>query len=954
MEPAAPPIAAAAARRPSSTRGRPPPYAATSLEPMCHAWFKYPKHDPRDPALVPTQTIGPGHQAHYKDACLRRILEAAPLSPGARSRLTIDAIKDLLQQYLNHPETNLTDAQRDFLFTEYYTDAYLNTFHTAYLRAYGTPGASPSSSPVPVSAPSTAFTARFQPIQAELKKKKYKRFQSLPISSIAEFLYEFKDTIKDQLMSGNDPEYIPYKVKLLPMVYLLTSVVHVILSLEQPKYLKPRYIANLLNDVKDWTDAYKPKPTYAMTKWSHFMGVFLQYLKTYLSTKERLGKLYMPLTPDERLELLRAIKIKCIVIHGLQAFANTPAFIQTTLDFLTGVEDREVYQYTWFLLTEAPLVYPKRLYDPLPLELMETACIQRFSAAAAATAANLKTDFTERCSVLVQTDCAALTEQREKLMKKLRQKYTVVSPRTDIDYNQHTFPVRVRRPHALMDFFKLWVAHAVVGKRRVGFWLQYLDVRFEGEEGYFVGVQTDLLQTCMDALHPEKKTFASPLFLPVEDGGSRHRFARDLAFHARDIADFQGFLDLNDTESKKLFYEFVGGLMARCFLESIEAPVKLSYFTLAYLAGNRHMEPEDYGFYFAMDMPAAASSYINLLSYDASVIDSLEMTENDVYPLAPSGNPKTITATTLIPYIYAFGKYSLTVVQPGDPAVIPLEDAAKYAAAGEQTIAMLNAWTRGFFVNVGTARAPVETIVRLIDPLISTGGSTDPALLKHWAKHCVRLVLYPYNNTLKRTTENASQVQIYFWVKEELLGNPLLPLPYDAILPEGVPPPTTPEAKKRFYYTQFIPQLLYFWTGSRTIHTGYMHTIQFILNDPTDVPATAPNRFAKKYQLLNAHPVAHTCSKTIDLPTYLIDFSRQKAKYPGDTLEQIYQRIPEERLLLSTLSSYLNEKNNRWKTILLRRLCTAMYQSHGFGMAGGRARTAGAARKTRKTRKNKK
>lgn len=918
---------APAAPRPSSTRGRPPTYAATTLDPMCHAWFKEPKHDPR----IPTQTLGTGHQNHYKDACLRRILEAAAIPDDARSRLTKDDIKDILRTYLNHPETNLTDDQRIFLMTEYYTDAYLDSFYTHYRRSQqgSTTNASASAS-----APSAALAARFQPIQSKLKKLKY--FNPESITTILNYLFDLKDVIRYDLLPNESAVHLVGKVNILTMVYLLTAVVRLILTLEQSKYLKPRFIANLLHDVKSWTDSFKPHASYPMSKFKHYMATFLQLLNVYLSTKQQHGNLYVKLNPEAFLDLLRAIKIKCMTIFGLQSVANTPTFIQTTLDYINGVEEREVYQYIWFLLTEQPLDYPKRPIRLVPPEDLESQCLQMVSGVQDTYETAFKSPFLQRCSALIQTDCETLTKQRGKLMKTLQSKYTITTPRYS-DYLENSFQVQVRRPHALMDFFKQWVAYAVIGKQRNGFWLKYLDVTFEGEEGYFIGVQTDLLQTCMDTLHPAKKTFASPFLLPVEDGSARHRFARDIAFLPEDITAFQGFLDLTAPESKQLFYEFVGGLMARCFLEHIELPVKLSYFTLAYLFTNGHFQPDDYGFYFMMDMPNAAKSYVNLLAYDASIIDALDMTENDVYPLAgsraspasPKASPKAITADTLIPYIHRFGQYALLSVQPGDPPVIPPEDAAKYEATTAQYRSYLAAWAKGFFIQIYHTKASEETTIRLIDPLISTGGTPDLHQLAHWVKTLVVPQFYEINGTPKRNQEIAFQQIIFQWVIHDLLGNPLLPLPYDAILPEGTPPPTTPEAKKRFYYTQFIPQLLYFWTGSRTLNMSYKHTVQFILNDPTDIPDTAPAKYTKKYERLNAHPLAHTCSKTLDIPTYLIDLSRQKR--PGESLEQLFQRIKEERMV----RTYLNALNDRWKTILLRRLCTAMYQSHGFGMAGG-------------------
>jgi hypothetical protein len=370
--------------------------------------------------------------------------------------------------------------------------------------------------------------------------------------------------------------------------------------------------------------------------------------------------------------------------------------------------------------------------------------------------------------------------------------------------------------------------------------------------------------------------------------------------------------------------------MARCLLESIDAPVKLSYFTMAYLYTNGHFEAPDYGFYFIMDMPAKAKSFFNLLSYDASILDTLEISYNDLYPLLPVATTETIVSDeNILDYIQKTGQYALISAQPTDPAVIPIEAAAAYEEKTKQYLHLLRAFSKGFFINVSNISKNEEQVIHLLDDLISRGG-VNPEHLDLWVQRLVIPNFYEPNGTPRRVQEIAFQQQIFKWIKEDLLRNPLIPLPYNDILPGASQPPKTDAEKTYFYYHHFIPQLLYFWTSSRSINMDYKHTIQFILNDPMDIPATD---YAKKYEVLNTHPLAHTCSKTMDIPTYLIDLQKQK-KNPAESIDQLFQRIREDRMI----ATYLNAHNDRWKTILLKRLCTSMYQSQGFGMAGGATR----------------
>ena len=68
-------------------------------------------------------------------------------------------------------------------------------------------------------------------------------------------------------------------------------------------------------------------------------------------------------------------------------------------------------------------------------------------------------------------------------------------------------------------------------------------------------------------------------------------------------------------------------------------------------------------------------------------------------------------------------------------------------------------------------------------------------------------------------------------------------------------------------------------------------------------------------------PKSHTCSKTLDIPIYLMNMDRA-----------VFETQP----ATNWVDSYLQTKETTlWKKEFLRRLCIAIYQTSGFGMAGG-------------------
>jgi hypothetical protein len=464
---------------------------------------------------------------------------------------------------------------------------------------------------------------------------------------------------------------------------------------------------------------------------------------------------------------------------------------------------------------------------------------------------------------------------------------------------------------------------------------------YEGEEGFFVGVQQDLFQTCMDQLHPDKIN----IFIPTEENGNRYQFNRNFTFPDEYSKELEGFLQLDNFKqptklTKSLFMEFLGGLFACSLLMGIEIPVKLSYFTLGYLYSNE-LSLDDYGFYFLMDIPSKAKPLYQLLKEDPDTLEYVGLEFNDQYPLISIDTPvkphkqereqlrSLVTKNNIIEYINKTGNYVLTTTNINDPPGIDVEMRKTYKSKREYYMTLMKSFKKGFFINVRGMFPAGSTTVNVLDSLLNRGGINIENLNKLLNNYKIIPVYSENNGTAERLIEIKQQKKIFNWFYN-LLKNPDADIPYEKYI--NIKEPLTTEQKHNLYYNNFLPQLLYFWTSSRSININEEHQIHFKLNDPRD-----QQNLNNKISALNDQIKAHTCFRYIDIPTYNIELPEFSEDTPEDKRNwRSLMASMDDATFNNFIQNHIDSGWKGWKDIIMDKLMLAIYETSGFGMAGGK------------------
>jgi hypothetical protein len=455
-------------------------------------------------------------------------------------------------------------------------------------------------------------------------------------------------------------------------------------------------------------------------------------------------------------------------------------------------------------------------------------------------------------------------------------------------------------------------------------------VRFVGEEGIFVGVQQDFLQTCLNqlaALNP-------PLFVPTEEKSDRFHINRHYTpsnnvtsgYMHPELLKNPGF-----TETlifKKIFLQFVGGLLCRCMLVGLEIPFKLSFYTLGFLCNPTAKDDSQYTLYYLLDHPEKSAETLGLLKVKPEEFPYLIMNFNTPYPISQEdptidprqqqsrqrsqprqkkttsvGSPKNpdLTIENTENFINRTAYYVLSTVDANDPSIIAEEARAEYKKIRRDNLKLLKAFRKGFYIRPEGIAANETVAVNVLDKLLNDGGISAEKF-RAWLQSSPPTIQYPEIDTVNMTPEQVQYLRSIYPLQwragtifvNDILGNPSVKLPYDKIegfdtLIQGKSAEEIATIKKEFYFKSFIPNLLYFWTSSRMIHPDKAYKIAFNINDP----AHDPHALARL-------PMSHTCFYTLDIPTF----------YAVDTKEGI-------------------------RDALLEKLVVAIYKNVGFGVAGG-------------------
>jgi len=899
-----------------TTPGRPPNADNIGFEADCVNWFNNPSVNPRNPAL----NMSVSYLKRYTETCFTQLI--THLYPGQDIHsIPNDTIKTSIAEYFRErPE--ILDIFNDYI------DQLI-------------PGAAriPSTGRAPPIRRRTATTH-----EAEIPIEVLPEYA--PIKSILQTYkpYQVKkghlisyDLRHDIFLTNNaitkEWTNIPHEktltINLNLVMQVLIQLIQKIVSIElDPIKLNSRFIQALYTGIQSWRSTYPKQLGYRFRYTNDYMSVYLEALEIYMLYRLRhavfIGERQQnlkPYTPIEMNALIVEIKRKLVSSFGLEKQFNFPNQQKEMLRLLNTYATkqkltftRELYQYLWFFITSKVTFY----IDTVKVNESEreTQC-EMITVGMKPEYAKFSEYLVDRCSLLKRDKCPLINELRSDLVRNLKVEYPYYTP--DFaweDKNEAYIPCAIERKNSLVDFFKIWYVRCVIEKKPTwSFWSSYFDVTFKGEAGHFVGVQTDLLQTCLDQLINPKYT---DVLIPTEEGSSRFQLNHSYKCSPEFMHELNGFIEIKDgqfrLEDKYRFVEFIGGLFSRCFLMGIELPVKLSYYTMSYLYnGAQHpdmVEQKSLGLYFLMDMPSRAGPLINLLKEDPDSLEYTYLEFNDQYPLLEDAKNKAVTKENVVEFINRTGLYVLNTINMNNIHDFTPEKKAQYKSYREIYKRLLYHFKKGFLINFRGVFSDEQIAINIMDSALNRGGIQKAHVEEIFKKKNMHVEYFDVTDEMADAEKMAVvraidlQKQIIKWFSK-LLRTPHMiktKIPYDIFLTADKIPKNE-EQRKDVYYNSFLPHLIYFWTGSRSINPDVVHAIHFINNDPYSATSDA-----EKQQLNNTLPISHTCFKYLDLPTY------NQRKVNGEWVDTY------------------------WEEELMRKITYAIYETQGFGLAGGSRR----------------
>lgn len=952
-----------AAERRTSTRGRPPGYDRILLTPTCDTWHRDTLVDP----IRPENNIGPNHIRHYTESCFKRILEYKNVD---RIIPTLEQVKTWINEYVNEFITE--PAQKELILRDYYNDVLIERM---FQELFGERNVLPERQEIILQTPLQTrpktlvktskketpthelIHPKFAKIEDILKTKKpidsyvkiriksYKPIP-LPIEETYHLIARSWDKLPPIQRKKNRVEYLLFML-------LLSNFIKSIFIIEQTKsLLTERQLGIIDTHLNVWQSNFPEAASYVLQQGKDYMSIFIVMVNEYIQYRKINGidenNKYRPLTTDEIINFLKRLKEKIVILLGLEHLfdKNEPRtqMIKILNELMTY---RETYQYMWLFITE-PVTYTISHFG-LKQSDREGYC-EDLLANANGFYKQIVDKVKDNCSLLITSQCDELKTFRKVIYDTLKNiDYKKYSP--DVAWQNPNLDLYVQfhgvnREVAVIQFFKLWFLNYhqkdIEGVYDTLFWLKYIDVMYHGEEGFFVGVQKDLFQTCMDQLKPDKMN----VFIPTEPEGNRYQFNRDFTFPQKYIDELSGlvFLDKDTNQptkqTKALFMEFLGGLFSCALLMGIETPVKLSYFTLGYLYSNELFD-KDYGLYFLMDIPSKAKPLYQLLKEDPYMIEYVGLEFNDQFPLLNLDESKKphiqekiqsrniVTKNNVIDYINKTGEYILKTININDPPIIDLAMRKSYKTKREYYMTLLKSFKKGFFINV-RGMFPVSTLtINMLDNLLNRGGINIDNLNQLISNNKVVAMYSEDNGTPERQIELRQQQKIFNWFIN-LLNNPDADIPYEKYIKNANK--LSKEEKHNLYYNDFLPKLMYFWTSSRSVNIDEVHQVNFKLNDPRDQQS-----LNNQINAFNDQIKAHTCFRYIDIPTYNIGLPEFSENTPEDKRNwRTVVSSMDSKKLNEFIENHIQSNWKGWENILIDKLMLGIYETAGFGMAGGK------------------
>lgn len=693
--------------------------------------------------------------------------------------------------------------------------------------------------------------------------------------TIIEYIYIFyNNTIEDE-------EYYEPNFNMEKFIAVLIDVIENILLadryfLRYDNYVD-KYEKSLLSIINRFKHVYEDNFDY-ITSIKKAFKIFTALKMEKLANKvnPRADSRVYSFTKNEMDRCIYLIKIQMICDLELDKFIDKPKNRQKLIQLLNvnkGAEVQEVYLYTLkFILYDVDYspyaaITPKNLkylditrpsiqksnevmkdYEIEPETILEKC--QTFLVSIQPYYNEYRLKIQQKCSLL-SDNCINLNEAR----KKITEKYPIRIPEDTSDISIEDVEIRgVVRKYALATLFKKWHSY-VEPQDRKEFWLRYFNVVFKGEAGIFTGPGRELIQVSLQSIQDELED----LFVPI-DSGSKKMIINPNFKPSPKFLEKANITEWN-LEIKKDILQFIGGLFTRALLLNIDIPVSLSYYTLSYLYYKKNIQDDTYGFYYLIDMPNASKDVFKLMEMDPDTLEYVDLHFNDVYPL-DKNNDELITKDNIGKYINSMAKYVLT--KPDQPEYIELLEAFYKGFLIK----------RSFLINNGIG-------IKNLDKLLNESGGVIS--YKKLEKLIENKLVFEFSKELQETAlpeekeKRAKLIKHQEKIKEwfiEILNTDGSDFPYEKL---GFENPGTEELQTQFMLSNFLPKLLYFWTSSYNINLSDTYTVNLYESD-------IPNKL----------PSAHTCVKTLDIP--------------------------------SSYSSY-NE--------LFEKLATSVYNTQGFAFAGG-------------------
>uniref|UniRef100_A0A6C0CR86 HECT domain-containing protein n=1 Tax=viral metagenome TaxID=1070528 RepID=A0A6C0CR86_9ZZZZ len=670
-------------------------------------------------------------------------------------------------------------------------------------------------------------------------------------------IYVYKYIIKDE--NHYEPNYNnkTFISNLTIFMYLLISID---VNLIRYEYYHKSYKTSIHYVLKKWKHIYGDNFDYI----SSFKNALLLFLDFKLSKainkiNPRADTRILPLTENEWQSYISMIKLQMIYDLELEdtfdrtenhtkLIQNLNSTIDTTLRRPEAQTILEVYEYTLrFILTnvdynEIKEIKPRQLiysrFNKRPSLQKSNEVITEIDNI------NLTTeDILDKCKLLLsnvhtyyksyqekmQQKCSELSEKcinLNKTRKLLISKYPIRVPIDTSDKSVEDINIKgINREIALATLFKKWNEYKEPLDKQE-FWLRYFNVSFKGEEGVFIGPGRELIQVCLEKIQYD----LGDVFIPIDDS-SRRIIINSKFTPSNKFLENSKIKEWN-LEAKKSILQFLGGLFTRALLLNIEIPFSFSYYTISYLYYKNNIQEDTFGFYFLLDMPNASKDYFKLMEIEPETVEYVGLEFNDTYPLIEKN--ETITNKNLPQFINTIGKYIL--LNPAEPEYQEL----------------LEAFSKGFILKREFLIENGITI-RYLDKLLNeSGGSINERNLDKLINNKLNIET---SSVLENSTEEQEtkrlrliehQLQIGKWFVD-ILNTDGSDFPYEKV---GIEKPSTLEKQTEFMLKDFLPKLFYFWTSSYNINILEKHILKLYESD-----------------ILNKLPTAHTCVKTIDIPS---------------------------------------------------------------------------------------